>query len=70
MNPDSCKTYNENTETARADRSPIEGGLERLHDAQERVEKAFFVLAERLAPVTQPEDPNAVPTNVEGGHPR
>jgi len=37
--------------------SPIEDALSRLYNQQERVEKAVAVLTERLASITQPEEP-------------
>lgn len=57
MNPNMTTTFKEYDAQQAADRSPIEGGLERLHEAQERAEKAFAILADRVRAVTQPEEP-------------
>ena len=56
MNPNMSLTTHEYEGMQAADRSPIEGALESLDEAQRAAEKALSTLIDRLAAVTQPEE--------------
>lgn len=58
MNPTSNMTFRESAVETTAARSPIEEALERLFHQQERIEKAFAAMTERLSPILQPEEPS------------